>query len=287
MALYVLDELTFAKDFTLSVGVRRQQGDFDITSKPAGAPNADKSYNDGQFAWSAGLSYRLAEASKIYARVARTFRYPAADEYFTFGGFMPLDPERAMNYEAGAQYTFMTNGRASLAAYWMEMTDEIAYNSATMKNENLNDTKHVGLEAGLRVPFGAGNPSYAFATLGWEKAEFTAGPNAGKTLPLVPEFKASLGVSAALFKGFRAIAQLNYVGERYMGQDFANVAEKMGSYQTVDLRLSYTWKRFNFFLNGLNIFGQEYETASFYSAWGSGYYPAPTQQVWGGVNITF
>ncbi len=289
MALYFLDEFSFARDFTLSAGARWQRGDFDITSRPEGAASSDKSYSDNQYAWTLGLAYRLAPASKVYVRVERTFRFPATDEYFTWGGFMELDPEKAMNYEAGLQYTFMVNGRLSLAAYWMEMKDEIAYNAATMKNENLQDTSHRGIEASLQVPLGAGNPSYAFATFAWEKAEFDAGPNDGNTIPLVPDYMASLGVSLApaVLPGFRAIAQLNLVGERYMGQDFGNVAEKMSAYQTVDLRLSYQYKLATFYLNTLNVLGEEYESASFYSAWGSGYYPAPTQQVWGGVRLEF
>lgn len=287
LGIYLFDEITFAKRLTLSFGVRWQKGDFDIENTPSGSAAASHSYDENQYAWTVGLAYRLAPQSKVYARVSRTFRFPVADEYFTFGGFMALEPEQAMNYEAGVEYTFMQNGRASLTFFWMEVTDEISYNSITMLNENLDDTRHVGVEASLRVPFGAGSPSYGFATFTWQKVEFTAGPNEGNLVPLVPEIKASAGVSLQPFEGFTATGQINYVGKRYMGQDFGNVADQMDSYFTVDLRLSYRWKQLEVFLNALNILGQEYESASFYSEWGSGYYPAPTRQIWGGLSFRF
>lgn len=287
LGVYLFDEITFADRLTLSFGGRWQKGDFDISDSPVGGSPQANSYSENQYAWTVGLAYRLAPQSKVYARVARTFRFPVSDEYFTFGGFMKLEPEKAMNYEVGTEYTFMQNGRASLSFYWMQVSDEIAYNAATMRNENLDDTKHVGVEASLRVPFGAGSPSYGFASFTYQKVQFTAGPNDGNTVPLVPEFKASAGVSVQIIPGLRAMGQVNYVGKRYMGQDFGNVADQMDAYFTVDLRLSYRWKQVEVFVNALNLLGKEYEAASFYSSWGSGYYPAPTRKIWGGVAIYF
>lgn len=287
LGLYLLEEITFAKDFTFSLGGRWQNGDFDINNQPVGGAESDQSYSEDQYAWSAGLAWAFAPGAKAFGRVSRTFRFPVADEYFTYGGFMALEPETAMNYELGTSVSFLKTGRVSLTAYWMEMADEIAYNSLTMRNENLDDTQHRGVEMTFQVPFGEGSPSYAFGSFTYENPEFSSGPNDGNTIPLVPEVQASVGVRVQIIEGLSAMARVRYVGERYMGQDFANEAEKMDAFTTLDLGANYKYQGFIFFLRAENVLGEEYDHASFYSAWGSGYYPATTQQVWGGVRYSF
>jgi outer membrane cobalamin receptor len=78
-----------------------------------------------------------------------------------------------------------------------------------------------------------------------------------------------------------------FVGERYLGQDYENEAEKMDGYFTLDLGADYTYQGLTFFLRADNVLGEEYEYASFYSSYLTGYYPAATQQVWGGVRYNF
>jgi iron complex outermembrane receptor protein len=287
LGLYLLEELTFARDFTFSLGGRWQRGDFDIDNQPVGGLENQDSFKEDQYAWSAGLAWAFTPGAKVYGRVSRTFRFPVADEYFTFGGFMALEPETAMAYEIGASYTFMQNGRVSLTGYWMDMSDEIAYNNLTMMNENLDDTRHRGVEMTLQVPFGPGNPSHAFGSFSYENPEFSSGTNDGNTIPLVPEVQASVGVRVQIMEGLSAMGRVRYVGERYMGQDFANEAEKMDAYATLDLGANYTYKGITVFLRADNVLGAEYDYASFYSTFGSGFYPATTQQVWGGVRYEF
>jgi iron complex outermembrane receptor protein len=282
---YFLDELNLSEALLLSFGARYQKADYDLTLKPVGEASSSNDYDDGQTAWTLGMTYTFMPGSKAYARVSRTFRYPTTEEYVTFGAFNQLDPEKGYNYEVGGEWSFMEGGRLSLAVYLLQMEDEIAYNKDTMTNENLDDTEHKGVEASLVVP--VHKILSLFGNLTYQENKFTAGPNDGKKIPLVPDWKAAAGATLTLTQGFTGTVRVNYVGERPFGNDRANEFEKMDSYFTVDLSLNYVWERFKFFLNANNIFGEKYATWAYASSYGYSYYPEPEQVVWGGVAVNF
>ncbi|MBU2532566.1 MAG: TonB-dependent receptor, partial [Alphaproteobacteria bacterium] len=175
---------------------------YEIELKPVGSATAEKDYDDNQWAASLGLAWNFLPGSKIYGRAARTFRYPKVEEYVTWGSFTNLEPEQVLNFELGGEYTFCGTGRVSLAGFLMLMDDEIAYNSATYTNENLDQTRHMGIEAALRVPL-FGPRFHAVADFTYMRAEFTSGLYDGNRLPLVPDWKGGIGISG------RLIDQLN------------------------------------------------------------------------------
>lgn len=282
---YFLNELNITPALLLSFGARYQRADYDIDLKPAGAADSSQSYDDDQSAWSVGLTYTFAPGSKAYARASRTFRYPTVDEYVTYGAFCPLDPEKGHNYEVGGEWSFMPGGRLSLAFYLLQMEDEISYNNDTMTNENLDDTEHKGVEASLVVP--VHKVLSLFGTVTYQENTFTAGPNDGKDIPLVPEWKASAGANLKLGRGFTGTLRANYLGERPFGNDRQNEFEKMDSFITVDLNLNYRWDRYKLFLNANNILGEKYATWAYASSYGYSYYPEPEQVIWGGVGVSF
>jgi iron complex outermembrane receptor protein len=283
---YFLDELSITPALLLSFGARYQKADYDITLKPVDQSSSKYDPDDDLTAWTAGLTYNFKKGSKAYARVSRTFRYPTTEEYVTYGVFNnDLTPEKGYNYELGGEWSFMPGGRLSLAFYFLQMEDEISYNQDTFINENLDDTEHKGVEASLVVP--VHKLLSLFGNITYSENKFTAGPNDGKKIPLVPELKAAAGATLTLTQGFTGTVRVNYVGERYFGSDRANEFEKMESYITVDLSLNYRWNRCKFFLNANNIFGEKYATWAYASAYGYSYYPEPEQVVWGGVSVDF
>ncbi len=282
---YFLDELNLTEEIMLSFGARYQRADYDITLKPVGEANASNDYDDDQTAWTLGLTYTFFSGTKAYARVSRTFRYPTVDEYVTFGAFNQLDPEKGYNYEVGGEWSFMPGGRLSLACYVLQMEDEISYNKDTMANENLDDTQHKGVEASIVVP--VHSVLSLFGSLTYQENTFTAGPNDGKNIPLVPDWKAAAGATLTLTQGFTGTLRLNYVGERPFGNDRANEFRKMDSFITLDLNLNYVWDRYKFFLNANNLLGEKYSTWAYASQYGYSYYPEPEQVIWGGVAVNF
>jgi iron complex outermembrane receptor protein len=282
---YFLDELSLTPALLLSFGARYQKADYDITLKPVDGTSSKYDPDDDLTAWTAGLAYNFKKGSKAFARVSRTFRYPTTEEYVTYGVFNHIKPEKGYNYEVGGEWSFMPGGRLSLAFYVLQMEDEIAYNQETNINDNLDDTEHKGVEASLVVP--VHKLLSLFGNITYQENKFTAGPDGGKNIPLVPELKAAAGATLTLTQGFTGTVRINYVGERYFGSDRANEFEKMDSFITVDLSLNYIWERYKFFLNANNIFGEKYATWGYASEYGNSYYPEPEQVVWGGVSVDF
>lgn len=284
MSIYLLEELSITPELIFSIGGRYQQTEFDLTTD-SGVPASD-SFSEDQNAWSVGLTYNFNEGSKVYARVARSFRYPTTQEYITWGKFMTgLKPEKALNYEVGAQYTFKPGARAWLSAYSMQVDDKIAYNSLTMANENLEKTRHQGVEASLVLPLGEmfniqGSASY-------NDAVFDDGLYDGKRVPLVPEWKYSLGLSAKPLEGLFARVQLNYVGDQVVGSDKANQYDSLDDYTTVDVYLSYQLKGWKVFVQGKNIFDEKYLTNAWEDAWSYAGYPQATATWYGGLEYQF
>lgn len=285
LGFYALNELSLATNLILSFGGRYQMADYDIDIKQEGMPADSDTFNDKQYAFSVGLTYVVAPQSKVFARVSRAFRYPTVEEYVTYGAFMNLDPEKIMSYEVGGAYSFGQGGKLTLSAFLMNLKDEIAYNQLTYQNENLEDTRHAGVELSLRIPLWAG--AHLFGNLSYVKAEFTAGPYDGNRIPLVPEFKGAAGLSATVFKGFTAVLLVDYAGSRFYGGDKDNAFAELDPYTTVGLRLRYDYKNFGFFLNANNILGEKYCTYAYAGSWGNAYYPEPEQVVWGGVEVKF
>lgn len=172
----------------------------------------------------------------------------------------------------------------------MDLEDEIAYSYITWQNENLEKTRHQGAEIDFRYqtcPYAA-----LFGNVAYTDAEFRQGENNGKKIPLVPEWKYSLGVDMK-YENIKGRILYNYVGERYFGNDYANTQKQMEDYQTVDLYLGYEFKKGEFFMNAVNIFGKEYSDYAYYyyDSYSLSdvysYYPMPEESYWAGVKFFF
>ncbi|MBW2617651.1 MAG: TonB-dependent receptor [Deltaproteobacteria bacterium] len=285
LGVYLLEEINLTPDLLFSLGGRWQQARYDIRDRPEGQEAASQVFDDHQYALSLGLTYNFNPETKVYGRLSRAFRYPTVEEYLTYGQFCRLDPETVLNYELGWEYNFMPGGRISAAGYLMDVQDEIAYNPATWANENLEATRHAGLESSLRFP--VGERLSALVSLTFQAAEFTAGPYEGNRLPLVPDWMASAGLSAKITEGLNGLIRVDYIGPRPFGNDKANQFEDMEGYFTVDLHLNYHWNRIQFFFNVANLFNQEYSTYGYAVLDQGYYYPEPGTLIWGGLGVTF
>lgn len=287
LAGYIQDELSLTGNLVLNLGFRSEQPDTELRADMSGAETVvDK--DESEYAWNVGLAYRFMERSKVYARAYRSYRYPLVDEYTTWTGLMntELEHETSLGYEAGVEVWPLESLKAGLRLFSFDVNDEIAWNDFTYQNENIAETRHQGAEADLRFqPLGF---LAFFANAAFTDVEFRSGENSGKTVPLVPEFKAHTGIELQGLDGFTCRVQYNYVGERYFGGDYANAQDKMDDYQTVDLSLRYRWQQAEFFANAINIFNEEYSDYGWYSSWsGASYYPMPEAVYFAGVRLEF
>ncbi len=251
-------------------------------------------------AWEAALTYLPFPWAKVYGKAAGFYRFPFLDEQASYQGWgeffsAELEKEKGVGCEVGGVLEFPRSWKLGVALYRMDMTDEIVWNYRASRNENLDRTRHDGIEANLSwEPWDwlrlHGNVTFLEAT-------FQAGAYTGKRVPLVPRYTANLGADLRLPLDFHLQTAVRHAGESYLGGDYANTGtDRLDAYTTCDLYLH--WRPKMAVLPGLglaaffgveNVAGTEYATAGYVGSWGSpsAYYPAPTRAFKGGIRLTF
>ncbi|WP_035238984.1 TonB-dependent receptor [Desulfobacter vibrioformis] len=290
---YVQDEFSILESLVLNLGARYEE--FRTTLESADLA-ANKDVNEEEWAWNIGLAYIFSPRSKVYVRAYQAYRFPRVDEFMNLtSGTVNSDltHETSQGFEAGVRYVGLENRLAvDFRLFTFDVDDEITWVTIgwSGENQNLNQTRHQGAE--VNADFKATRLISFFGGLGYTDAEVISGQYSGvdiggKKIPLVPEFKASLGVALNFDFGLTFRCQYNYLDDRYAGNDFYNSDEKLGSAHTVDLYLAYPYKQLEFFLNATNIFNEEYcDGYSYGSGWES-YYPAAEAVYYGGVRVKF
>lgn len=282
LAGYLQDEYQLTGSLLVNVGVRYEKSDYEL--KVGGIGN---SQDDGEQACNLGLAWNFAPASKLYARTYRSFRFPVVDEYVTYGVFnADLAPETARGYETGLQWQIGRGLGLTARAFLVKVSDEIAYDYLTSMNQNLDKTRHEGVDFGLTYhPL---EMVSLMAGVGYLKAEFTDGANDGKRVPLVPEWKGNVGLNVQPLEKLTTGLRYTYVGKRYAGGDTGNSFAKLDSYETVDLSVNYAaTKALEIFADARNIFDEKYAEFAFDYGFIDGYYPLPGVAYYGGVRVRF
>jgi iron complex outermembrane receptor protein len=193
-----------------------------------------------------------------------------------------------VNYEAGAELALGKGLTLAATAFLLNMQDEIAYNAITYQNENLDATRHAGLETSLFY-----QPCSAFrlnAAYTFTSARFTGGANDGNDVPLVPRHHLTVGGDVSLPLDLAAAAQVNWISRQYLGGDYANVGPQLDAYATLDLLLRWTPG----FLSGLQVFGgldnvtdEQYASVAYRGFMADGYYPSAGRTWKAGASYKF
>ncbi|MBN1674359.1 MAG: TonB-dependent receptor [Kiritimatiellae bacterium] len=234
------------------------------------------------------------EKGKVFAKAATVYRYPFLDEQVSYVGFgtdqiyQDIDPERGVSVEAGVAVRNDPNADAGLTVFVLDMEDEIAFNATTYQNENLDETRRVGVEAraGYRISEICG----VSANYTYTDATFTSGPNDGNHVPLVPAHKVTAAVDVRLPPAITLGAEVSHVSESYLGGDTANTGEKLDAYTVVGLSARYAPKQIaglQVFVGVDNLLDEAYATAGYQGGSGDGYYPAPERSYRAGCRYRF
>lgn len=284
LGLYLKDDLSLTPDVLLSAGARYEKPEIDLQVEALGATNTHK-MDDDEWAWDLGLSYLMEDGAKVYGRMYRSFRYPVVDDFTTiYGGAIntALKQETALGYEAGLYWPLGKKASLDLRLYQMDVDDEIAWNEDTWLNENMDETRHTGVEVSLRYrPL---EMLEVYGGIAYTRAEFRAGTNDGNNVPQAPDWKGNIGLQIDPVRDLKINLLYNYVGERYFGGDYSNTQDQMDSYQTVDLSLRYQYsEKVTLLLNGANIFNEKYADIG----WSGSYYPMPEAVYSAGVQVKF
>ena len=268
--VYVHNTTEMTERLAITLGARQQRLHTEATDSAA-AGRVDTTAR--MTATEIGAVWRPIAAWKLFAKTSKTFRYPVLDELTTWGGFaIPAPkPESGHGVDVGAEWR--AGGHSVQATlYDLKMEDEIAYNAFTGQNENLQKTRHRGIEIDSRWRL-ASNWQFDLSWTGRE-AIFREGVNADKTIPLVPESRwtAKLAWDGGLWGSHALLA--NHVGARYFGGDEANALTRLPAYTTLDWQSRWQVRQWELALRIANLTDRKYAPVAFDYGFGAGYYPA-------------
>jgi len=294
VGVYGRDEFELVDKLTLGVGARAEQDRVSANISPALGGAFDDAKTHHANVAEASLLYQLDPRSKLFARAGMVYRFPFVDEQVSYVGFgsdafnANLNPEHGVNYETGAELACGSNVLLSATAFLLNMHDEIDYNAVTMQNENMDATRHAGLETALA--WDVAQPLRLHASYTFTSARFTDGVNDGNDVPLVPRHHVAVGGDLRLPLDLTAGAQVNWVNRQYLGGDYANVGPQLDAYATLDLLLRWTpscWPGLQIFGGIDNVTDENYASVAYRGLLTDGYYPSPGRSWKTGASYKF
>ncbi len=209
--LFALVQATPSARWTLSGGARldwlRSSLDDPTDSAPRGPDDDLRAFSP-----TLGLNYRMPHSGHAYLAYAGSFKAPALEQLYDqrpyvidFDGPGPqppvtlrianhaIKPQRAHHLEAGVRTRLAPDLWAEAAVYGLRSRDEIGFDLANFRLDNIDRSLHVGGEG--QVTFEpatglSGAIAYAYA-----RATFDGGPHDGKQINTVPQHQLSARLS--------------------------------------------------------------------------------------------
>jgi len=282
--VYVQDELSLSESVIANAGGRYELGFISVGSSTTSQLTGEKYHN--AFVYDIGLTWNFVKSSKLYAKFATVYRYPFTDEqvsYYGFGGNY-----FNQNIEAETGYDINTGIGISLfnklididaGFFLLDMANEISYNTATSRNENLDKTRHMGVESSVSIP--VKDILNLKVDYTYTYAYFLEGVNSGDQVPLVSNHMVNAEASFYLPFGFVIAGSFRFVSDFFQGGDYKNTQQKAAGYKVMDLSLRYKHDyvpgklELSFSLS--NLLNEKYSTTAYFDSYGglSYYYPAP------------
>jgi iron complex outermembrane receptor protein len=286
--LYIQDEFFITDKISLSLGYRYADTRFDDTVSGFTSVSDEQKFTEE--AYRTGATFNYANGSKVFVNYAKGYRLPTTDELFDFtGAITNLKPEKSDTYEAGIVHAFGKRLQAHLTLYIMDVRDELFFNPIGGQlgfgtNENLDKTRHTGVETGFTAV--VTDAVSVFGNFTYTDVKFKSGPFDGNRIQLVPQYSASLGGDYRFLQSFLLAANVNWIGEKYLDNDVQNDFDKMESYIVVNAKLSYTYKGLTAYIGVNNIFDEEYSEYCIVGSFGTkNFYPAPERNFYGGLRV--
>ncbi len=284
-------------------GTRYHKADYAFSQRNSVA--VDEKRSPDEWVSMGGMKYEYAKGSNVHVSAQQTFRFLAADEWYSsanFPGFgitpglnLNLQQQTGVQYEAGIKHNFDDKVIASVTPYVIYLDNEIFFDPITIANSNYDKTRRVGVEVGSKVDIlefmevDYLNKLEAFANYTFQNAEQTSGTNKGKDIPFVPENEISAGITTGFLKNYTFSLLGRYVGSRYAISDQGNVTSPVKPYCTLDTKLAYELKNFEMFVGIDNVTNEKYFSAVTKSAFSNtrSWFPAEERSFNAGVKVKF
>lgn len=234
------------------------------------------------YSYDLGLVYSPSPVLDLYAGCATSFRTPNTDEFALADE--DLQPQRGEHLELGVRRTFSRRAEISLSLFQIRMEDEIYYGEDPETGLTLNrnydqETIRRGIEA--EVKLNVSEHLHCWGNVSVMEAKFE---ESGGFVPLVPGYKASLGLEYQPIDSLLVVLTGTLVGERYDGNDQSNeLYDRLEPYSVIDAKLSYEYGQARIFFSVNNLFDQFYSTVGYSET----YYPMPGRNLLAGVEVKF
>jgi iron complex outermembrane recepter protein len=269
---YLHDEISLTENVKITGGYRYETARYRFDDKSS---TSLKKTRPNQEAYSIGASYNYADFSNLFFNLNKSFRFPATDEYFTWGSLDPdLKTQTSNNYEAGINHRFNENLNAGMSLFLMNLKNELYYNPTGGGNENYDKTRRQGLEASFDYKI---TPNIEFkGGYSYVKSYFKDGDYKDKNLPMVPQHKVNLNSGFRISEKLKLNIEGSFVDSRYFINDQNNKFKKLGSYFTLDTNISYSHNDLFLTAGVNNILAGKYSEYGVCNASGDKtYYPSP------------
>jgi iron complex outermembrane receptor protein len=197
---------------------------------PASYPDSDESANVDAFVYEAGFVLNPLDFIKIYAKYGTQFKYPFLDQLVTFPApgstaislNTGLKPEEGFTVEGGIGLNFKQFLKLDANIYYLKIDNEIFADALTWVYMNMDPIDRLGTNIGLTVT----PVKYVELDLdyGFVKAEFSDGPNEGKTVPLTAAHTLSGALMLHFPFGLSLGPNMLFKSEMYPALDYTNTA---------------------------------------------------------------
>jgi iron complex outermembrane receptor protein len=297
-AVFIENALDLSSYWTLTLGARLDQMEYSVRDRIGTASGAA---DFSQFSPMAGVVYSPSEHWNWYGNISSAFDPPAITELANPDGptgfNQNLDPQEATNYELGLRGELRTGWQYELAAFHIDVRDEIVPYELTGSGQsffrNAGRSTHEGLEAAMRLellPGLSAGVSYTWMNMVYEEfTEPNGADHAGNTIPGLPEHQAMVDLAWQHDSGFYTGWDALYVGGLQVNN--ANTVET-DAYLVSNLRLGYRYEgeswSFEPFAGIYNLFDESYNgNIRVNAAFGRYYEPAPDRNFYAGLQLGY
>jgi iron complex outermembrane receptor protein len=275
LGFYAMNTTSVRPDTDVSIGGRIQRNAVNArdTYSAVNDPNAGFYANNPQippsdsseWQWAAhlGLEHRINSALAVFARAARAFRLPNADERVGAGGpFVFIVPtfdlrtQTSYDVEGGIRFN---SGPFSLqsSVYFMRLNNEIHFVPAVGVNINLDPTQRIGWETSALYQIN--NSVRVRGGVTYLNATFSEGPLEGNQIPLVSPWSGYAGLTWEIVQKLLTLDVTSRLyGPRRLDNDQINVQPLIPGQATVDVKLGGQYDRFFWSAAVLNLFDKHY-----------------------------
>lgn len=300
-ALFIENAWGFSPQWTLTLGARLDQMDYEVNDRLAqGSTDGSGETDFSQFSPMIGVVYAHSDLWNWYGNISTAFDPPAFSELANPDGptgfNQNLEPQQATNYEIGLRGLIRPDWQYELALFHIDVSDEIVPFELTGSGQaffrNAGESTHRGLEAATRMELVenlTASLSYTWLDLVYDEFTEAGIDRSGNQIPGVPEHQLALDLAwqhdSGIFAGWDAL----YVGS--LQANNANTVET-DAYLVSNLRLGYRYEgeswSFEPFAGIYNLFDEAYNgNIRVNAAFGRYYEPAPERNGYAGLVLAY